>query len=72
MRQRDGYCKVARRLPFATTVNAAQPLADVIHDVESAIVEHFERRTAARLRLTRVPARKSIPFALNHPDRNAD
>jgi thymidylate kinase len=52
VRQRDGYCRVARRLPFATTINAAQPLADVIHDVEMAIVEHYERRTAARLRLT--------------------
>jgi thymidylate kinase len=52
MRQRDRYCKVAGKLSFATTINAAQPLADVIHDVEMAIVEYYERRTAARLRLT--------------------
>ncbi|WP_348261028.1 hypothetical protein P8935_14590 [Telmatobacter sp. DSM 110680] len=50
-RQRDRYRKVAGKLPFAITVNAAQPLTDVIRDVEIAILEHYERRTAARLRL---------------------
>ncbi|MGC1424030.1 MAG: hypothetical protein WA354_22290 [Terracidiphilus sp.] len=50
MRQRDEYCKLARSLPFATIVNAAQPLSDVIRDVDCAIVEHFERRTRERLR----------------------
>lgn len=62
MRQRDRYCKVAARLPFATTVNAAQPLADVIRDVETTIVEHYERRTAARLRL-KVPPVRSNPIS---------
>ena len=51
MRQRDGYCKIAAQLPFATVVNASQPLADVIRDVDSVIVSYFERRTADRLRL---------------------
>ena len=58
MRQRDQYCKVESKLSFATKVNAAQPLADVIHDVNAAIVEHYERRTAQRLQL-KIPAVKS-------------
>jgi len=59
MRQRDLYRKVASKLPFATTVNAAQPLADVIMDVDNVIVEHYERRTAERLRLTVPPTKPS-------------
>lgn len=55
MRQRDRYCEVVGQLPFATIVNAAQLLPDVIRDVDNAIVEHFERRTAERLRLN-IPA----------------
>jgi hypothetical protein len=39
-------------------VNAAQPLTDVIRDVEAAIIEHYERRAARRLRLA-VPPVKS-------------
>jgi thymidylate kinase len=50
-RQREEYLQVAGRLSFARIVNAAQPLPDVIHDVNNAIVEHFERRTAERLHL---------------------
>jgi len=57
LRQRDGYCKVAGKLPFSATVNAAQPLADVIRDVESTIIEHYARRTAERLRLTLPPVK---------------
>ena len=51
VRQREGYLEIARRLPFATIVNAAQPIGDVIRDVDSAIVQYFERRTAARLKI---------------------
>lgn len=63
MRQRDAYCKVARRLPFATIVNASEPIADVVHDVDSAIVQYYERRTAKRLGLqtpSTVTAQKPI------------
>lgn len=62
LRQRDGYCKVAHQLPFAKIINAAQPLPDVIRNVDMAIVEYYERRTAERLGLNTplaVPARKS-------------
>jgi thymidylate kinase len=51
MRQRDAYCKVARGLPFARVINAAQALPDVIRDVDMAIVDYYERRTAQRLGL---------------------
>lgn len=51
LRQRDGYCKVAHRLPFAKVVNAAQPLPAVIRDVDMAIVDYYERRTVERLGL---------------------
>ena len=63
VRQRLEYCRVARKLPFAKIVIAAQPLADVIHDVDCAIVDYFERRTAQRLRLkilTPQTVRKSV------------
>ena len=56
VRQHDQYRGIARELPSAKVVNAAQPLADVIRDVDSAIVEHFERRTAERLGL-KTPSR---------------
>ncbi|HEY2472371.1 MAG TPA: hypothetical protein VGI45_31580 [Terracidiphilus sp.] len=52
MRQRDGYCKVARMLPYARIINAAQPLPDVIRDVDMEIVDYYERRTAERLGLS--------------------
>lgn len=57
VRQRVAYCRVAAQLPFATTVDASQPLADVIRDVDGAIVSYFERRTAERLRLEVPPSR---------------
>lgn len=67
-RQREEYRKVAQRLPFAKIVNAAQPLPDVIHDVNNAILEHFERRTAERLHL-KVPPIASKPTAIEAPGR---
>jgi thymidylate kinase len=51
MRQREGYRKVAATLPFAKVVNAAQPLENVIRDVNGAIVEFYAERTARRLGL---------------------
>ena len=59
VRQRDCYRKVASKLPFATVVNAAQPLADVVRDVNATIVEYYERRTAERLRLDVRPAKSN-------------
>jgi thymidylate kinase len=50
-RQRDSYRAVVAGLPFAKIVNAAQPLEDVIRDVDCAIVECYESRTAKRLGL---------------------
>ena len=67
-RQREEYLHVAQQLPFAKIVNAAQPLPDVIHDVNNAIVEHFERRTAERLRL-KIPPIPSEPTAIEAPGR---
>lgn len=66
VRQREGYLKTARRLRFARVVNAAQPLADVIRDVDTAIVEHFERRTAERLGL-KVPPIQTDHRAIEAP-----
>jgi hypothetical protein len=62
MRQRDAYRKIAQGLPFAKVINAAQPLPDVIRDVDMAIVDYYERRTAERLGLNApsiAPAPKS-------------
>jgi thymidylate kinase len=50
-RQRESYRAVTTGLSFAKIVDAAQPLEDVIRDVDSAIVEYYERRTAKRLGL---------------------
>jgi len=51
VRQRAAYLEVARKLPSAVVINAAQPSAAVIHDCAAAILAHFARRTAARLGL---------------------
>jgi thymidylate kinase len=51
VRQREGYLEVARGLGSAVVVDAAQSLAGVIHDVDCAVVEYFERRAAGRLEL---------------------
>lgn len=58
-RQRSAYLKVARALPFAIVVNAAQPVADVVHDAAKAILTHFTRRSAQRLKLRVFPLRSS-------------
>ena len=68
MRQRDGYCKVARGLSFAKIVNAAQPLPDVIRDVDMAIVDYYERRTAQRLGLN-TPSLTPSPKSTTTPSR---
>ncbi len=43
-RQRTAYLELARTLPSAVVVNAAQPAEHVIHDVLAAILEHLGRR----------------------------
>ena len=55
VRQRLAYLQVACNLSCAKIVNAAQPVADVIHDVNRAIIAHFSRRTADRLGLQVLP-----------------
>ena len=42
---------LARTLPSAIVVNAAQPAEDVVRDALAAILEHLGRRTTKRLRL---------------------
>ena len=51
VRQREGYLKVARELPSAVVINAAQSPSDVIDSTVSAIVEFYAERTARRLAL---------------------
>ena len=50
-RQQQAYLQLAHQLPSAIIIDAAQPLPDVLHDVSEAVIAHFARRTAARLRL---------------------
>jgi thymidylate kinase len=51
VRQRSAYLQIAQTVPSAVIVNAARSIDDVVHDVDNVIVEHFGRRTAARLNL---------------------
>lgn len=55
-RQRAAYLELARTLPNAVVVNAAQPAEDVIHDALAAIVAHLGGRTRKRLGLPEAPA----------------
>jgi thymidylate kinase len=55
VRQRMAYLQVVSKLRCSIVVNAAQPVPDVIRDVNDAIVAHFSRRTANRLRLPAPP-----------------
>ena len=50
-RQRNAYLSLVKELPSAVVINASQPLPNVLHDVEEAIISHFSARTATRLRL---------------------
>lgn len=52
-RQRSEFLRLAKTLPEAVVVDAAQPIQDVIRDVNEAIVGHFTDRTAKRLGLLR-------------------
>ena len=50
-RQRNAYLSLVKELPSAVVINASQPLPNVLHDVEEAIINHFSGRTATRLGL---------------------
>ncbi len=50
-RQQQAYLQLARQLPSAIVIDAAQPLPDVLHDVTEAVILHFAHRTATRLGL---------------------
>jgi thymidylate kinase len=58
-RQREGYLRVARELPSAVVIDAAQSAADVIGSTVSAIVEFYAERTARRLALNTAPVSKN-------------
>ena len=51
VRQRKDYLSLVKLLPSAVVINASQPLPNVLHDVEEAVVNHFSHRTATRLGL---------------------
>lgn len=55
-RQRAAYLDLARTLPSAVVVNAAQPADDVIHDALAAILDHLCSRTRKRLGIAGGPA----------------
>jgi thymidylate kinase len=47
--QRASYLQLLRSMHDSVVINASKPLPDVIHDVESVIVDYFSRRTSNRL-----------------------
>jgi hypothetical protein len=47
-------------------INAARPLAEVIHDVDCSIVEYFAHRTAGRLKL-QIPSLPAKPLEIEVP-----
>lgn len=51
VRQRREYLSLARLLPSAVVIDASQPLPDVLHDVEAAVIHRFSQRTTTRLGL---------------------
>ena len=48
-RQRAAYLELARTLPTAVVVNAAQPAEDVIQDALTVILDHWARRAGSGL-----------------------
>ena len=49
--QRASYLQLVRSMHDSVVINASKPLRDVIHDVESVIVDYYSRRTANRLNI---------------------
>jgi thymidylate kinase len=49
-RQRNAYLELAASLPAAHVVDVNRPLANVVSDVRSLILEHMSARTASRRR----------------------
>jgi thymidylate kinase len=66
VRQRQAYLDLARKLPSAVVVNAAQPIPGLIHNVAAALVDHLARRAADRLRL-RAPAQAAAEIDPDAP-----
>jgi len=66
VRQRSAYLQVAGNLRSTVVVDASQSLGDVIHDVDSAILEYFARRTAQRLHLA-VRSKTTSPIETEAP-----
>ncbi len=70
-RQQKAYVALARKLPSAVVIDAAQPLAQVLQDVQHAILNHLAQRARTRLHLTHTagampplqPAPESSPQA---------
>lgn len=58
-RQRAAYLDLARTLPSAVVVNAAQPAEDVVRDALAAILDHLGHRTRKRLGLPVAPGDSS-------------
>ncbi len=54
-RQRAAYLELARTLPRAVVINAAQPPEGVINDTLEAILDHLSRRAKKRLGLPQTP-----------------
>jgi thymidylate kinase len=65
-RQRAAYLELARTLPSAVVVNAAQSPENVIHDALAVIMDHLGRRTRKRLHIPDVsgspPASSKRPW----------
>ncbi len=51
-RQQQAYLAVARQLRSAVVIDAAQPLDQVVHDVQRVILSHLAARTRKRLHLS--------------------
>jgi thymidylate kinase len=60
-RQRSAYLELAASLPAARVVDVNRPLADVVGDVRSIILEHMTARTAVRRRTERSDGLVSSP-----------
>jgi thymidylate kinase len=51
IRQREGYLKLARKLPNRHVVDASKPLEAVVAETEEVILDHMAERSARRLKL---------------------
>lgn len=54
-RQREAYRALAEKLSIGHVIDASQPLDDVVHDVQSIVLEYMAERTAKRMRKRVLP-----------------